>query len=162
VNTRSDVRFALGEGFCPKWAICNIFSKMARRISDCLAPSVPGQPVKIPRNDPVTNGVTGPAAARTWASDGNFSHSRALRIAVMAWGAQLIGPTPDLATGTPLAPGSANLERLIRRTIRGLHFAYLAAERNGCPQIPVAVDTASCTVSTVSTHPARGLADRPA
>jgi hypothetical protein len=36
-----------------------------------------------------------------------------------------------------------------------LHFACPAAERNGCPKLPVAVNTASCSMST---HPARGLA----
>jgi predicted transglutaminase-like cysteine proteinase len=42
---------------------------------------------------------------------GIFSYSRALRIAVMAWGVVSFGPAPDLAAGTLLSPGSADLVR---------------------------------------------------
>jgi predicted transglutaminase-like cysteine proteinase len=42
---------------------------------------------------------------------GIFSYSRALRVAVMAWGVVSFGPAPDLAAGTLLSPGSADLVR---------------------------------------------------
>src|SRR5260370_25908454 len=42
---------------------------------------------------------------------GIFSYSRALRVAVMAWGMVSFGPAPDLAAGTLLSPGSADLVR---------------------------------------------------
>src|SRR6202158_5770259 len=42
---------------------------------------------------------------------GIFSYSRALRVAVMAWGVVSFGPAPDLAAGTLLSPGSAVLVR---------------------------------------------------
>jgi predicted transglutaminase-like cysteine proteinase len=42
---------------------------------------------------------------------GIFSYSRALRVAVMAWGVVSFGPVPDLAAGTLLSPGSAGLVR---------------------------------------------------
>ena len=42
---------------------------------------------------------------------GIFSYSRALRVAVMAWGMVSFGPAPDLAAGTLLSPGSAVLVR---------------------------------------------------
>src|SRR6202165_1115418 len=42
---------------------------------------------------------------------GIFSCSRALRIAVMAWGMVAFGPAPDLAAGSLLSPGSAVLVR---------------------------------------------------
>ena len=42
---------------------------------------------------------------------GIFSYSRALRVAVMAWGVVSFGPVPDLAAGTLLSPGSAVLVR---------------------------------------------------
>src|SRR5258708_13802085 len=50
--------------------------------------------------------------ARTWGRQmGIFSYSRALRVAVMAWGVVSFGPAPDLAAGTLLSPGSADLVR---------------------------------------------------
>ncbi len=42
---------------------------------------------------------------------GIFSYSRALPVAVMAWGMVLFGPATDLAAGTLLSPGSADLVR---------------------------------------------------
>jgi predicted transglutaminase-like cysteine proteinase len=42
---------------------------------------------------------------------GIFSYSRALHVAVMAWGVVSFGPAPDLAAGTLLSPGSADLVR---------------------------------------------------
>src|SRR6478609_4400297 len=40
-----------------------------------------------------------------------FSYSRALGVAVMAWGMVSFGPAPDLIAGTLLSPGSADLVR---------------------------------------------------
>ena len=42
---------------------------------------------------------------------GIFSYSRGLRVAVMAWGMLSFGPAPDLAAGTLLSPGPADLVR---------------------------------------------------
>src|SRR6266478_7115953 len=42
---------------------------------------------------------------------GIFSHSRAVRAAVLAWGMLSFGPAPDLAAGTLLSPGPADLIR---------------------------------------------------
>src|SRR5277367_2620187 len=42
---------------------------------------------------------------------GIFSYSRALGVAVMAWGMVAFGPASDLAAGTLLSPGSADLVR---------------------------------------------------
>jgi len=42
---------------------------------------------------------------------GIFSCSRAVRAAVMAWGVLSFGPAPDLAAGTLLSPGPAELVR---------------------------------------------------
>ena len=42
---------------------------------------------------------------------GIFSYSRALGVAVMAWGMVSFGPASDLAAGTLLSPGSADLVR---------------------------------------------------
>ena len=42
---------------------------------------------------------------------GIFNYSRALRVTVMAWGMLAFGPAPDLAAGTLLSPGSADLVR---------------------------------------------------
>jgi hypothetical protein len=54
---------------------------------------------------------------------GIFSYSRALRVAVMAWGVLLFGPAPDLAAGTLLSPGSADLVRKSAEPFGVLHFA---------------------------------------
>jgi len=42
---------------------------------------------------------------------GIFSYSRGLCVAVVAWGMLSFGPAPDLAAGTLLSPGSADLVR---------------------------------------------------
>ena len=42
---------------------------------------------------------------------GIFGFSRALGVAVMAWGMVSFGPASDLAAGTLLSPGSADLVR---------------------------------------------------
>ncbi len=42
---------------------------------------------------------------------GIFSYSRAVRAAVLAWGVISFGPAPNLAAGTLLSPGSADLVR---------------------------------------------------
>ena len=42
---------------------------------------------------------------------GIFSYSRALRVAVTAWGMLSFGPAPEIAAGTLLSPGSADLVR---------------------------------------------------
>jgi predicted transglutaminase-like cysteine proteinase len=42
---------------------------------------------------------------------GIFSYWRGLRVALMAWGMLSFGPAPDIAAGTLLSPGSADLVR---------------------------------------------------
>jgi hypothetical protein len=63
------------------------------------------------RNDPVTSYVMSLVNARTGRQMGIFSCSRTLGVAVMAWGMVSFGPAPDLAAGTPLSPGHADLVR---------------------------------------------------
>ena len=69
---------------------------------------------------------------------GIFSYSRALRVAVMAWGMVSFGPAPDLAAGTLLSPGSALLVRksiepfgvfAFRLSGGGLREKWLGVER---------------------------------
>jgi len=72
------------------------------------------------------------------ALDGFFSYSRALRVAVMAWGVLSFGPAPDIAAGTLLSPGSADLVRksaepfgvfAFRLTGGGLREKWLGIQR---------------------------------
>src|SRR6266403_293682 len=69
---------------------------------------------------------------------GIFSCSRAVRAAVMAWGVLSFGPAPDLAAGTLLSPGPAELVRrsaepfgvfAFRLTGGGLREKWLGIQR---------------------------------
>src|SRR6266404_3091521 len=63
---------------------------------------------------------------------GIFSCSRALRVAVMAWVVLSFGPAPDIAAGTLLSPGPADLVRKSAEPF-GVFAFRLAGEMAGYP-----------------------------
>jgi hypothetical protein len=68
-------------------------------------PIIPGETTRL------RAGQQAPPTRTCWRQVRIFSHSRALRVAVMAWSMHLFGPAPDLAAGTLFSPSSADLMR---------------------------------------------------